>query len=91
MLRIATLKAGDVQNAAQLAAKVQAAIISLSGAHTVNVTPLGNRLQLDCPGLTGTETFTVFAWTSLLSGSVPYTAQPNGFLDACDLIRCTDV
>ena len=43
--RIATLEAGDVQNATALAAKVASAIANLSGPHTVNVTAVGNRLK----------------------------------------------
>ena len=83
--RPATLEAGDVQDATVLAAKVQTAIASLSGPHTVNVTAFGNRLKLDCPGLTGSETFTVFARPSLLTG-LTYATPQNGFLDACGLI-----
>ena len=83
--RIASIETGDVQNAAALAAKVQTAIDNLgeSLALSVDVTAVGNRLQFDCPGLTGSETFTVFARPSL--GGM-YTTQPNGFQDACGLI-----
>ena len=55
--RIATLQAGDVQNDAALATTVQTAIANLGGHRAVNVTAVGNRLQFDCPGLTGSETF----------------------------------
>ena len=84
--RIATLEAGDVQNAAQLETEFQTAITNLGGPHAVSVTAVGNRIQFNCLGLSKSETFTVFARTSLLNGSAPYTAQPNGFLDACGLI-----
>jgi hypothetical protein len=72
-----------VQNAAALATKVQTAIDNLGGHRAVDVTAVGNRLQFDCPGLTGSETFTVFARPGL--GGM-YTTQPNGFQDACGLI-----
>ena len=53
MQRIATLEAGDVQNATALAVEVQAAIANLGGPRAVTMTAVGNRLQFDCPGLSG--------------------------------------
>ena len=83
--RIATLETGVVQNAAALATKIQTAIANLGEALAlaVNVTAVGNRLQFDCPGLTGGETFTVYARPGLRKIC---TTQPNGFQNSCGLI-----
>ena len=80
--RIATLEAGDVPDITALATKVTAAIANLGGPHAVTVTAAGNRLRFDCPGLSGSETFTVYARPGLRE---MYTTQPDGFEDACGL------
>jgi hypothetical protein len=83
-----TLDAGDLASTADLATKLTAALaVKAPSQKTVTVTAVGtSRIKFSCPTLVTGETFTVYARSSLLSGSAGYTATSSGFMDGSALV-----